>query len=960
MLRAAVGVILLLNITLYPCAQAANFKIAAVLPGDTTADPTRRTVVQFVRFLLNWTLPVLNQRLGAPAGHTFSLDFHDSLLTSRDTVRESLIAAQTGAVAAIGEWFSSNTIPMSYGVSHYGIFMCSGSATSEDLSDKTLHSRFFRTITADSYQGNVFSHALVHFGWEQFNLLAVNNVYGISVTKVIQSDVLTHNITVAAQYTLAFADPAEVTATVADLAKSPSRIVIMAVQLEQCYTIMAEAYAQGFDSSWVWIASESSARIAAKIDEKTSPMAMPDRAYAAGLRKFFEGMIVVWPQEMALGDATFNDWVQLYHATVGDSKILDSSYHLFSQSCLEAHMRGILKLDQTYGTNAVLQRTTNATLEEYLIPFNSSTGPVAYTTEGDRMGFFQLLNMQGAKLVPAMVVDSQFRISPLPGMTLYFPGNTITVPSWQPRFQLDVAGYDQPGVMVTLAFAGVSILAALVALVMLVVYRRSKRVRHLGLPFISALCVGLAVTFTTPFLWAGEPTNVTCNASQWTLILGMSLALASLAIRSYRLYRVFDNRVLAKSQSLGSRLLFARMITIPLIQVVLLSVAYAMAPLYAVADLVNSTKSVWCLATPATSSLNYILYCTAMALTILLFVGLAYLAIKTRGFHTTYSETRWLLYAMNIIAITVTISMPLYALYANKPVEMFYIRSVGLTGCCLCVLFTLVLRHVVQIPYEETAAMHEAAMDHSMSDQHPHDDDDDGAHESHNSWSDGLESSAHALTPAPSKIHVGIYDVRATTGLTAHWTPRTVTVRLTDGLVILSSAPPTPLAPTGLALSTRALLIDPDPLVPDAPWCIALSHAGTPSQYVRFATEADRRAWVEVASAGGAVERGREWGTVARGPGNGQLAGTTATRGGGGGAGVATSGGSGSAPNAGVSVLGGSVGNVLAVLGADAVGGKPRGRVRALSAAVRSWGAGAGATASGTEDVGHGAGSGRS
>ncbi|KNE72864.1 hypothetical protein AMAG_16966 [Allomyces macrogynus ATCC 38327] len=436
----------------------------------------------------------------------------------------------------------------------------------------------------------------------------------------------------------------------------------------------------------------------------------------------------------------------------------------------------------------------------------------------------------------------------------------------------------------------------------------------------------------------------------------MSLAFASLAIRSYRLYRVFDNRVLAKSQSLGSRSLFARMITIPLIQVALLGVAYAMAPLYAVTDLVNSTKLIWCQATPATSSLNYILYCAAMALTILLFVGLAYLAIKTRGFHTTYSETRWLLFAMNIIAITVTISMPLYALYAAKTVEMFYIRSVGLTGCCLCVLCTLVLRHVVQIPYEETAAMHEAAMDHSMSDQHPHDDDGGGAHESHNSWSDGLEPSAHVLAPAPPKIHVGIYDVRATTGLTTHWTPRTVTVRPLDGLVILSSAPPTAFSPTGLALSTRALLIDPDPHVPDAAWCVALSHAGTPSQYVRFATEADRRAWVEIASAGGAVERGRDWGSVAQ-PGNGQLAGTTAT--GGGGAGVATSGGSGSAPNAGgASVLGGAVGTALAVPGGDAAGGTKRGRVRALSAAVRLWGAGA--TASRTRDAGDAAGSGRS
>ncbi|KNE72675.1 hypothetical protein AMAG_20498 [Allomyces macrogynus ATCC 38327] len=193
-----------------------------------------------------------------------------------------------------------------------------------------------------------------------------------------------------------------------------------------------------------------------------------------------------------------------------------------------------------------------------------------------------------------MSIDAQFQFSSIANATLRFPGNRTTIPPWHPTFLVDVPDYSQPGVMVTLVVAGILVMVTLAAWAMFVVYRRSKRVRHHGLPIVSTLCFSIALALTTPFFAAGNPTVVTCNAQWATIVVGFGLTMASLAIRSYRIAKVLDNRVLAKSQSLGTRSLMARMLALPLVQVVLLAIAYVVAPLVPAKTVANSLVVVSC------------------------------------------------------------------------------------------------------------------------------------------------------------------------------------------------------------------------------------------------------------------------------------------------------------------------------------------------------------------------------
>ncbi|KAJ3358549.1 hypothetical protein GGF32_000327 [Allomyces javanicus] len=491
--------------------------------------PIERTFGNFMEKIFNWTLPILNQQLAEPAGHVFHLDFHDSVLSTRHAVRGAISAARNGAVAVIGESYSSNTIPLSY-----------------------------------------------------------------AIEQVIRADAQAFNLAVAAHHIMAVCDDREIAALVTDLASSPSRIVVMAMQPQLGVRIMAAAYDHGFDSSWVWLGSEFFSSVNEVLDDMTRTM---DPARAQGLRRFVDGLVVVWPEELAWGDPTFEGWVQAYRASFTDDRIVTETYHLFTQACLEAHVRGILGLVQKYGADAVLRRATNATLVEYLVPFNSSTGRVNYMENGDRRGYYQLLNQQDGALVPVMTINADLQFTSITNTTLRFPGNRTTIPPWHPTFLVAIPDYSEPGVMATLVVAGIFIMVTLAAWAMLVVYRRSKRVRHHGLPIVSTLCFSIALSLTTPFFSAGNPTVATCNAQWAAIMVGFGLTMASLAIRSYRIAKVLDNRVLAKSQSLGTRSLMARMLAVPLVQVVLLSVAYAVAPLVPVKTVANSLVVVNCTAT---------------------------------------------------------------------------------------------------------------------------------------------------------------------------------------------------------------------------------------------------------------------------------------------------------------------------------------------------------------------------
>ncbi|KNE65502.1 hypothetical protein AMAG_11120 [Allomyces macrogynus ATCC 38327] len=874
-------------------ARAANFTIGIVLPANGTEEPIERTFGIYMEKVFNWALPILNQRIAEPAGHIFHLDFQDSMLSTRLAVQGAITTARSGAVAVIGESYSSNTIPLSYAMSHYGIFVCSGSATSEDLSNINLHPTFFRTISPDSYQGHVFVQTLRHFGWDQFNLININDQYGVSIEQVIRADVQADDkLTVATHHIMAVCDDREIAAVVTDLASSPSRIVVMAMQPQLGVRIMAAAYDHGFDSSWVWLGTEFFSSVNEVLDDMTRTMAA---VRAQGLRRFIDGLVVVWPEELAWGDPTFEAWVQAYQASFTDNLILTETYHLFTQACLEAHMRGVLGLVQKYGADTVQRRATNATLAEYLVPFNSSTGHVTYTENGDRRGYYQLLNQQDGSLVPVMTINADLQFLPIANTTLRFPGNCTTIPPWHPIFQVTIPDYPQPGVMTTLVFAGILIMVTLAAWAMLIVYRHSKRVRHHGLPIVSTLCFSIALSLTTPFFAAGNPTVATCNAQWATIMVGFGLTMASLAIRSYRIAKVLDNRVLSKSQSLGTRSLMARMLAVPLVQVVLLSVASAVAPLVPVKTVANSLVVVTC---AATSSTNLILSGSAAGLDVFLFLIVVMLTLKIRGIHMAYQESRWILFALNLVLITIVISLPLYFLYAENAVHSFYIRSLGIMACNLCLLGTLVLRPVVQIPHEELAALHEASA--AMIDQGGS----GGTDSSSDSFATDLSDAGGGggggtpvlVTPATPKIHSDVYDLRPSTGINAKWTRRTVTILPTDAWIVITDSTSGGARTAGLALAARIVVIDPDPHDLTG-HCAVITHPGMPSQAVRFTSDAERTAWVARASAAGARERGvgdeSSAALARRGP-----SGSVASSGGGGGGVTSGGGGGGGGPRA--------------------------------------------------------------
>ncbi|ORZ35463.1 7 transmembrane sweet-taste receptor of 3 GCPR-domain-containing protein [Catenaria anguillulae PL171] len=107
-------------------------------------------------------------------------------------------------------------------------------------------------------------------------------------------------------------------------------------------------------------------------------------------------------------------------------------------------------------------------------------------------------------------------------------------------------------------------------------YRKTKRIRHIGLPYLIVLAVGQLCVLLAIHSWLGEPSTFKCVLEDQLTNFGQIMILSSIAVKGYRVMRVYDNRVLAKSINRNS--LLGLIGVNPLIQLALIVIAESLAP----------------------------------------------------------------------------------------------------------------------------------------------------------------------------------------------------------------------------------------------------------------------------------------------------------------------------------------------------------------------------------------------
>ncbi|ORZ36741.1 periplasmic binding protein-like I, partial [Catenaria anguillulae PL171] len=585
--------------------------------------------------MIDWVADDVNQRVAIPAGYRFNVQLFDTKYNRRGSVNAVTRASrQTGMVGLIGEWVSSNTVPAALASDAFNIPMCGGAATADELSDKDTFPLFFRLLPADSGQGEFLAQLALHLNWTTVNLISMNHAYGQSLSKKFKSVAQTLNIAVERNY---LAQPswtiAEATTVLSGLTDSSSRIVFFMGMAEDFMVIPKAASKLNLSpNDWTWVGGDAWSSLYSIGTSKGTPGAsnLTDSELL-----FLQGTLHVYPAEVVPGFARFDSMAARWKQQFGNNIFSESVYALFLASCSEVLIQSWVDILARVGVQSVLNRTYVPTLADFIsTPRDTVSGRAAFSTTGDRSGSFEVYNLQKSgsnQLYMRYVAGSFVQVN-----EPVFANGVSAVPNWKARYTEMYAAIDSPGVQAVLAATGVSMALVVGSWCMIVYHRKSRRIRHLGLPFTAFLCVGLLISLVTPFLASGYPTPFTCTAQYWTLVLGFSLSLSSIWIRSYRIFKVFDNRVLSKSQSVKTSSLVRRMLILPTVQVVLLLVLQFQGPFLPLSKKTTSSVAQLLCADISGKGIGDILLFSAAGLDAALLAMLAWVSYKIRTIHTSY------------------------------------------------------------------------------------------------------------------------------------------------------------------------------------------------------------------------------------------------------------------------------------------------------------------------------------
>ena len=156
------------------------------LPINGSCGPITSYGVQYVEALSYFT-QMVNSRQGPInlPGVKLGFEIHDSCGTVSVALDQTLrlIISNTplkgyGVSAAVGEWTSSNTIPIANLLQLFNIPLISYSATAPLLSDKMQYPYFLRTVPPDNYQAKALADIVNYFNWTYVVAVHSSDVYG--------------------------------------------------------------------------------------------------------------------------------------------------------------------------------------------------------------------------------------------------------------------------------------------------------------------------------------------------------------------------------------------------------------------------------------------------------------------------------------------------------------------------------------------------------------------------------------------------------------------------------------------------------------------------------------------------------------------------------------------------------------------------------------------------------------
>ncbi|KAI9223310.1 periplasmic binding protein-like I [Blastocladiella britannica] len=759
-----------------------------------------------------------------------------------------------GALGLAGEYTSSNTIPGALTAPIFGLPMCSGSATSNELSNKAMYPLFLRAIAPDASMGEFLASFCAYMGWTNVNIISSVESYGISLSTSFQNAAAARNITISrsAQVQLTWTS-AQYQSLVASLASSPTRVTIVAMWPQYFIPVMLQAYAAGFGSEWTWVGADVMTVVMSVLQTSSNP--------TPSVLAYFEGILSVFPTEI---DPSSNQYRRLsakWTNQFGDDMFNTTPYALFGAACLEVMARGFLTVANRVGVSALVSRAYNVTLDDFLSPVETVTGRAVFSPLGDRIGVYQVLNIQKGTNVPVYESNTTGLIRQI--STPYFADGTSAIPSWRPKTVTIVPGYSDPVVILLIVLVTGVMVATCASFAALVHYRGSLRVGHVGIEFAAVMAFGILVSLASVPVFAGPPTPLKCGVAFWSMQLGLTACISGLAARMFQIYQVFDNQLLSKSLVMSKKVLGVFFAGFMGAQLLIMCVQLAAAPTSPGSVVNGATVAVFC---TYPSVLQQGLVCATTGLIVLALLGITWISYKVRHVHTPFSETSYLVYTVHHVLFAIITTFALSAYFNSSPYIAFYIKGVALLYANGAMLISMVLRHAVALVQAKgTSSLASQRALQAVSTQNLS----NSTRASENGSRSALFTQKQAVKTY-NHLH-GVYPIQIGTGLFRKWVETHITLYADEGILAIHSVsdqsisgssalspqqrsprpssrpPPSTTTSATTSSSARALLLrrclmDADPV--DVPHCIVLTLGnGVEAVSIKYPASVERQRW---------------------------------------------------------------------------------------------------------------------
>ncbi|KND02785.1 uncharacterized protein SPPG_01867 [Spizellomyces punctatus DAOM BR117] len=695
-------------------------------------DPDWRDYGTMIQSIWNLAKDDINAdpaKWGLPSNARIRLDFRDSIQYFHGWNMEGayMVSAmdsyKDGSIAIVGGSSSDVAIAMAQMLGPLMVPVCSPQAYSYVLSDKTKYPYFFRPNTPAANDVIGVIPLLKNYGWTRFSFIyqdvASGTAYDSALSEAMKKE---SKLFLANKFTDYYTnDPGELAnRAVAD----GTRVIVVAGNPDWAAKLFWGAYnASVVGNDFVWIFVND-------IQDRLASLLKKNLADETQIPELLEDMLVGTLYMSVQRDSTparEEFWARL--PTLNESLYPLINYggggdEAPAYACISALAAGWGKLLQQAAadnnSDVNLAALASGELGSYMIPDTFNTGidtPVGYFNldqHGDFKGYNLLVALyekgqptigDGGTEIGSVAADLSGFIQRV--VPVFRDGSSNPPLTTVPQLPVNPS-YESVSAAVILAFTSLGIFATAVTAMLFVVFMKHEAIRRTSLPFSLLILLGITISYTTLFPHIGIPTPAHCIGQTWLPPIGFCLCFSSIAVKSWRLYRIFNN--VRKNYAVKTSQLFAYTGAMLSLEVLILIVWTAYDPPRPIVLPISQRQSIY-LCRSSTQFQQNIFEGFLYAINSALLAFVLLLTWLNRTVATEYNETLYIGAAVwNFVAL-MSIGLPL--VYIQSLYEyQFVIRQIIVllvTTFTLLVLFAPVLLRIAGVKTEKVDLMNSFA-----------------------------------------------------------------------------------------------------------------------------------------------------------------------------------------------------------------------------------------------------------